>query len=559
VPATIRFARSLRLYLTRWFRRFSATGLLLGTVFFAFSLTPSLVPRPMVFQGLVSGLSLSLGYLLGVAGRWLWSFLQLPLPTARRHRTVLTVAGLLCVATATTFLARASDWQSSLRRLMGVESLETVRPYSVALITLLVFLFAVLVGRKFTRTLRFVAARLKPYVPPRIAYAVGAVVATALFWMITDGLVVSAVLRTADSSYRRLDELIPDDIVPPVSPTQTGSSASLIAWQDLGRQGRSFVATGPTASEIAAFTGTPAMEPIRVYVGLNAADTPKGRARLALQELIRVGGMQRSVLLLVTPTGTGWVDPSALDPVEFLHRGDIASVAAQYSYLSSPLALLSEAAYGAETARALFDEVYGYWTQLPAHDRPRLYLFGLSLGALNSDLSFHLHDILADPFHGALWAGPPFRSPRRADVTENRHPDSPEWLPRYRDGQVVRFANQYEGSEAQGNAWGPLRILYLQYASDPITFFSVRSAFREPAWMRAPRAPDVLPALRWYPIVTMLQLTADMAAGAEAAPPGYGHNFAAEHYIDAWRVLTEPEGWSADSIDRLKARFAPDR
>ncbi len=115
--------------------------------------------------------------------------------------------------------------------------------------------------------------------------------------------------------------------------------------------------------------------------------------------------------------------------------------------------------------------------------------------------------------------------------------------------------NQYGGWPADTD-WGPLRILYLQYASDPITFFSVRSAFRRPEWMRPPRGPDVSPELRWYPVVTMLQLAADMAGGAEATPRGYGHNFAAEHYIDAWMALTEPEGWSKDDVQRLKARFA---
>ena len=42
-------------------------GLLVGTVFFAFSLTPSLLPRPFFIQGILSGLSFSAGYGLGVA------------------------------------------------------------------------------------------------------------------------------------------------------------------------------------------------------------------------------------------------------------------------------------------------------------------------------------------------------------------------------------------------------------------------------------------------------------------------------------------------------------
>ena len=82
----------------------------------------------------------------------------------------------------------------------------------------------------------------------------------------------------------------------------------------------------------------------------------------------------------------------------------------QYSYLPSLLALPTEGAYGAENARALFQTIYGYWTALPKDTRPELYLYGLSLGALNSDVSFDIHDIIGDPFRGVLWAGPPFRS-----------------------------------------------------------------------------------------------------------------------------------------------------
>ena len=50
-----------------------------------------------------------------------------------------------------------------------------------------------------------------------------------------------------------------------------------------------------------------------------------------------------------------------------------------------------------ETIKALFREVYAYWTQLPRDSRPRLYLFGLSLGALSSEQSMDLFDVIEDP------------------------------------------------------------------------------------------------------------------------------------------------------------------
>jgi uncharacterized membrane protein len=112
---------------------------------------------------------------------------------------------------------------------------------------------------------------------------------------------------------------------------------------------------------------------------------------------------------------------------------------------------------------------------------------------------------------------------------------------------------QGKGPEKGTAEWGRFRIVFLQYASDPITFFSPRTAWRAPDWMRPPRGPDVSPKLRWFPVVTMLQLAADMVVGT--APKGFGHEYAAAHYIDAWMALTEPEGWSGLELARLRALF----
>src|SRR5690606_14464545 len=111
----------------------------------------------------------------------------------------------------------------------------------------------------------------------------------------------------------------------------------------------------------------------------------------------RVKAFERKVLVVITPTGTGWVDPAAMDATEYLYHGDIASVAMQYSYLSSPLSLIVHPEYGAQAARELFRVVYDHWTRLPRDRRPRLYLHGLSLGALNSSRSVQLFEMIGDP------------------------------------------------------------------------------------------------------------------------------------------------------------------
>ncbi len=366
-------------------------------------------------------------------------------------------------------------------------------------------------------------------------------------------MLFSLILEGADATYKQWDRRMQPDLEQPTDTLKTGSKASLLEWDKMGREGRRFLAQSPDITDLKRFTDQPVKQPIRVYAGMREGNFEK-RAELALQELKRLDAFDRSILILATPTGSGWVDVSAIDPVEYLHRGDIATVAAQYSYLPSALSLLLEGEYGSEMARTLFQKVYGYWTKLPEDDRPDLYLHGLSLGALNSDKSFDLFDIIDDPFHGVLWSGPPFRSETWQRVTEERNPESPIWLPRFRDDSVVRFANSNGGLSKGEVDWGRFRIAFLQYASDPIVFFDPHSWFREPEWMQPPRGPAVNKQMEWYPIVTSLQLVADMLLSTEA-PTGYGHEYATTDYLRSWMALTEPQGWSKEELDQLRSFF----
>jgi uncharacterized membrane protein len=535
-------------------RFFSSTGLLIGTLFFALSMTPTLLPRSEITQGVISGLALASGYGVGVLWIWLWSYFELPKPGSKYQKNIQLVAGIICLLFAVIFLWQASGWQNAVRELMGMEEDATVRPHLIGTIAIGVFLAVLTLGRLFLYTKNNLSERLQKYIPRRVSYVAGLITTFILFWLIVNGVLFSGILRLADSSYQQVDALMEPEFEKPTNPMKTGSVQSLLSWDDMGRQGRRFLSSGPSATDLGVFTDQPVQEPIRVYAGMNAAETFEERAALALEELIRVDAFGRSLLVIITPTGTGWVDPAAIDPLEYLHRGDIASVAAQYSYLPSPLSLLVEDEYGADMARALFREVYGYWTGLPEDSRPKLYLHGLSLGALNSDRSFDLFDIINDPFHGAFWVGPPFRKDTWRTATMERNPGSPAWLPRFRDGSVIRFANQHGGLDQADAEWGSFRIAYLQYASDPVTFFEPSSFSHEPEWMREPRGPDVSKDLRWFPIVTGLQLAADMATGT--APAGFGHEYAAGDYIESWLALTEPDGWSEDDLDRLRALFS---
>ncbi len=544
----------MKAYISVLAKSFSTAGLLVGILFFAASLTPSLMPRSFLVQGALSGFCAALGYGVGVAAVWLWRYLEIPVPRARAQKAAKWIAVILCIGTAGIFLWKAAEWQNTVRSLMGLGPVESVEPIELAAIALGIFLVVIVLARLFRQTFRLFSRWLNRVVPRRVSRVVGGVLAVALFWSVAQGVLFKVVLRMVDTSFRELDAMIDDGSTRPADPAKPGGPGSILDWQDLGRQGRAFVASGPTGAQIGNFFNAKAPDPIRVYVGLNSAETVDERARLALEELKRDGGFERSALIVIVPTGTGWVDPEGIDTVEYLHHGDIASVAMQYSYLSSWLSLLVEPGYGAEAGQALFREVYRYWVTLPRDSRPRLYLYGLSLGAMNSELSTHLYDIIGDPFQGALWSGPPFQSRIWNSVTSDRNPGSPAWLPRFRDGSIIRFTNQNNALDIPGAVWGPIRIVYLQYASDPVTFFDFPALYREPEWMKNPRGPDVSPSLHWIPGVTMLQLLFDMAI-ATTSPMGYGHVYAPEHYIDGWVAVTVPQDIQPEDISRLKAFF----
>ena len=533
-------------------------GLILGTLFFAASLTPSLVPRSPVVQGLLGGFCLAAGYGLGVLLRRIWRALALPRLPPKVHQISVLVVLIICLVTVVLSLRWATGWQNQLRALMQMPAIDSAGPWTTAGLALLTFLCLLGLGRLAAWLARRLSQGLSHVLSRQASILLAVLITGALFWAIGNGVLVHGAMRWADQIYSRLDQLIEDDIAQPVAQNKTGGPGSLIDWHRVGRQGRRMVAAGPDAAEIERITGQPAREPLRVYVGLNSADSPRERAELALRELKRVGAFDRGNLVIATPTGTGWVDPESQSALEYLLHGDVATVSVQYSYLLSWLALLAEPDYGVDTARAVFSTVYGYWRSLDPQRRPRLYLQGLSLGALNGGLSHDLYQVIGAPYHGALWSGPPFNMATWQSVTAARDPGSPAWLPTFGDGSVVRFTSQENMLDRAAQPWGDFRIVFLQYASDAVTFFDPHALWRRPDWMVPPLGPDVSPEMRWIPVVTFLQLAFDLALAVEP-PIGYGHVYAFDHYVDAWASLTSPSDWTPESLAALKRAVAAER
>lgn len=524
--------------------------LALGLVFFGASLTPTLIPRGWVVQGTLGGLVMALGYLIGRAVLSLWRLLQLP-EARGRTRVVLGVAIMLPAAIILLLcLLNTQGWQNGIRLRMEMPPLRTTHTVRMLLVALAVFAVLFAIGIALQWLFDRVRFRLYRYLPARAANVAGFVLTALLIVTVTRDGVLDRAIAGLDASYTTAQALF--DTAPPAPDgIVTGGAGSLVDWDALGQPGRDYVTSGPGADDIAAFTGRDAMRPIRVYVGLAQAEGAEDRAETALAELRRQGGFDREVLIVALPTGTGWLDPGAVDPVEYMHGGDIATVAVQYSYLQSPLALILETRAGLDQAEALIGAIHRYWRGLPEKTRPRLYIHGLSLGAWSSMYGTGLFALLDDPIDGALWAGPPFPSSKWQGITASRDPDSPYVAPVLGDGRLVRFASNHRGAGGPAG-WGDMRLVYLQYPSDPIVFYEPASLFRPPVWMTEPPAPDVSPQMRFMPVVTQFQLAVDMAL-ATTAPAGYGHSYFGRDYVGPWVAVTAPDDWTDADTSRLVA------
>ena len=536
--------------------RFSGVGLVVGGIFVAASLLPSLLPRPSVVQGVICGVSLLAGYGVGTAGAALARYLGVPEPRGRLREGLVGAAVAVCVGSLILSTWKQVGWQNDIRLLYGMPPIGPDGWPLVAAVTLLVAAVLLLFARSLAALFGALRQRLTRRMPRRLATLLGGVVVSVVLWAIWSGVLVTGFFAGANALFAPSDQVISSGTSPPTAPVRSGGPGSLVRWTSLGAEGRGFVSGGPTVADIDAVSGGGARLPVRVYVGLRSADTVEERARLVLDELKRTGAFDRKVLVLATTTGTGYLDRNGTDPLEYLWNGDTAIAGVQYSYLPSWISLLADQEAARQTSQTVFTTVHRYWSTLPEASRPKLYLYGLSLGSYGVESILGSINLLNEPIDGALLVGPPFLSPVHAQLVADRDPGSPAWLPVYGGGRTVRFASERDGLTQAEGPWGPTRVVYLQHASDPVVFFDSDLAFAPPPWLDdGRRGPDVSPRMDWFPVVTMVQVLLDLP-GAGSVPMGYGHLYSAPANERAWVAITDPPGWDADGLQRLATVLA---
>ncbi|HKF00454.1 MAG TPA: alpha/beta-hydrolase family protein [Actinomycetes bacterium] len=530
--------------------RYTLPGAWVALVSACLAFTPSLLPRGALLQGVVCGISAAIGYGLGVAGAWTWRAFadrdpRPPRPGAWRVFAI-SAAVLLAVASGLGLW-----WQAQLRDLMGAPTPSILLLPLLPLAAVGIFAGLVAVSRWLRGIYRRTAGRLERWMGRRAANALGWLIVVVATYLVASGLLLNGLAALADRSFSVRNTATAEGIERPTSPLRSGGPGSLVSWESLGRQGRTFTGSGPSAKAITEWTGADAQEPIRAYAGtVSAADVEK-RAELAAADLERAGGFDRANLLVATTTGSGWLDSGATDSFEYLTGGDSAIVAMQYSYLPSWLSYLVDQKKAREAGRQLFDAVYDRWSKLPPTDRPRLFVFGLSLGSFGGETAFSGEYDLRNRTAGALFAGPPNFNTLYREFTDGRDPGSREVEPVYKGGRTVRFTNDVAGGIAPtSTAWNGTRVLYLQHPSDPIVWWSPRLIWDRPDWLGEPPGRDVLDAMFWMPVVTFWQVTVDLPL-ATGVPDGHGHVYTRE-FVDGWARVLQPAGWTADKAERLR-------
>ncbi|ONK11784.1 alpha/beta hydrolase [Streptomyces sp. MP131-18] len=528
------------------------TACLAATFFFWLSLTPSLVPRPWYYQGAIGGITAAIGYGLGALASWLFRLLS-PWQPSRRVRARCWLAYLLLLPCVVAYLLGSSaDMQRELRRLQGLPPTLTWHSLMIALISLAVLALLLLAARGIRLGTRLLTRLLNRFVPWPVAVALGLAMSTTIVVIGTRDVVWDrGILGVADRLAAAKDRSTDPGVMRPYSPMLSGSPDSLIDWDDLGNKGRTFTGSAISGQEIAGFTGEEAENPIRAYVGRAAYDDYADGAELAVRELERTGAFDRAVLAVTGTTGTGWVNPTTVEALEYMHGGDTAVVTMQYSYLPSWASFMVDRNEAGLATEALFDAVHARWEQEPADERPTLLVFGESLAVSAVESAFDGLDDMIARTDGALMIGPPDFSPIHSELTENREPGSPVWRPVYDEGRNVRFA-QFPDADLllpEGQVWEEPRIVYLQNASDPVVWWSPDLLFKRPEWLHEPLGPDVTSSIDWFPFVTFWQTTVDMAV-SYGAPAPHGHRYGSNP-VDAWAAIAPPEGWTATDTDRL--------
>ncbi len=266
---------------TWWQRHYTFTGTVLALVFLWLSLTPSLLPRGPLFQGLVSGAAGAIGYGIGVFLVWLVQYMLSRDASPHAPGWAWLAVVVVGVIGQILMIIYFHVWQDEVRDLNGVPRMSFWDHPLTAVLSIVVLFVFVEVGQLIGRLVKFLVRQLNRVAPPRVSAVVVVVLLFALAIALLNGVVVRAGMDYINKTFSAVNDETDPEFPAPTSSLRSGGPDSLVTWESLGHQGRVFVSAGPSVEDLSTFNGKPAIEPIRAYAGLHSADGIKATAALA--------------------------------------------------------------------------------------------------------------------------------------------------------------------------------------------------------------------------------------------------------------------------------------
>ncbi len=314
----------------------------------------------------------------------------------------------------------------------------------------------------------------------------------------------------------------------PTSDFVSGGPHSRVSADSIGREGRRFVNMALTPEEIESVMGGPVTAPIRAFVGLETRATTSERADLAMQELETLGAFERSHIVFMSPTGTGYLNYVTAESLEYLTRGDVATVGIQYSLRPSPLSLL-RVRIGIDQNNAFLHALKWRLAAIPEDRRPKLHIFGESLGATTAEDVFAeegtegLHRTGIDR---GLFLGTPAATRFRERWLSDPQAVDP-------GGEIIEVDNYDEYLALPDDVRERARYVFLTHHNDSMPKFWFPLAVQAPRWMGPPetREPGMPKETAWRPYITFLITFVDVKNAMNVIPGQFeanGHDYRAD-------------------------------
>lgn len=493
-------------------KHLSLTGFVISCVLFTESLRPVLLPLNIKSQIIFSSIIIALGYDLGLFFESVIFKLGFSKISIKRRIKYLLIFLIVIIT-----IFQAWDLLASQEKHFATFGVERISPNWLVIVLGAVF-FAVAIlqlGKLIRFSGKFCAKHIHKLKRQVFIYSFVLILITGLGYLLLTISIFAIQVSLDISSRSKAIKRQPVD-----SKFRSSGSNSLISWEGLGQKGKEFVSSEGSLNEIGFSINLPKniMEPIRIYAGIgNEVDLEK-RVDVIMNEFERTKAFERSVVTMFTPSGSGWVNPVAVESIEYFTNGNSAAVSLQYSDNQAVFQYIKDPKISGKASALLFSKIRQRLDNIPEAKRPKLYIYGESLGSLGSQEIFKNKTLsmLGNSVDGALWVGSPYSGLLWKTFGFDQDPTS--------SVPLVRVGAHASDLKKDSDQWGPTRIAFLYNVTDPIVWSNPKVIYAAPAWLKEPRSPEVSKDAHWLPVLTFGHMWFELFA-AKNLPSSFGHNY----------------------------------